>query len=272
MNTPITHQFTFDGCITAEQKAFYEYYGFIHFRHLLTGYELSVLETMLSKVYEQVLKTQPEKINGIPIRYGQDEYGAAIVQRLPHTAAFNKEIAALLMNKGIASLAALTNRPDCRLGFDEKDGLVTNYFINTPGSTYRQMGWHTDGLRELLLLQPLLPMINVGFYLDDSGISNGGLRIIPGSHRSGLAGMFLRKMHLLDKNQDEREFCITASKGDMVLHDGRLWHRVALSPQTGKNSRRRVMYAPLVCGKEATRHCNSDTPLYHKINRFTSYQ
>ena len=34
--------------------------------------------------------------------------------------------------------------------------------------------------------------------------------------------------------------------GDLTVHDGRLWHRVALSPYVGEKSRRRVMYVPVV--------------------------
>lgn len=258
--------------ISPAHRQFYDHYGFIHFTGLLSVSELSLLDEMLNTVTEEVIRKRLRLVNGIPIRYGRNERGETVVQRLPFTSTLSPGIGALLSGKGIDHLTGLVGRPDCRLGFNENDGLVTNCFLNTPGSTYRQMGWHTDGLRDLLLARPLLPMINVGFYLDDSGGDNGGLRIIPGTHTSGLRNMLFRKTHLLDKREDPGEFKIIAARGDMVLHSGRLWHRVAKALLTGDNGRRRIMYVPLICGRQESRHGSSHTPLYHKINRFARYQ
>lgn len=272
MDFPIAHKFIFNGSILPEQKVFYNKYGFIHFKGALNVSELSLVNTILSGIYSRVLKENPYAVNGIPVRYGKDEHEQTIVQRLPFVSAYSKNIEQILLNKNIAGLDGFIDRSDSRLGFNEMDGLVANYFINTPGSNYRQMGWHIDGLRDVLLMRPLLPMINIGIYLDDSGSANGGLRVLPGTHKAGLKSMLFRKLPLLDKRKDKHEFLVEAEKGDMVLHDGRLWHRVACAPHTGSMSRRRILYVPLICGKKVIRYPDSRTPFYQKLNRLASYQ
>ena len=51
--------------------------------------------------------------------------------------------------------------------------------------------------------------------------------------------------------------------GDIVVHDGRIWHRVAMSPYKGAASRRRVMYIPVIIGKYMPKNEDSTTPFYH---------
>lgn len=272
MDVSITQKFKFDGAITAGHKFFFDTHGFIHFKAFLNSGELLQVEQALESAYTRVCRERLTAVNGIPIRYGKNEIGETIVQRLPYVSVFTKKIEDVLSGKGINGLTGLVNRSDCRPGFNEMDGLVANYFINTPGSNYRQMGWHIDGLRDVLLMKPLSPMINVGIYLDDSGSANGGLRVLPGTHKAGLKSMLFRKLPLLDKREDKHEFLVEAEKGDMVLHDGRLWHRVALAPHTGSNGRRRILYVPLICGRQVHRNADSRTPFYQKLNRYARYQ
>ena len=53
--------------------------------------------------------------------------------------------------------------------------------------------------------------------------------------------------------------------GDLTVHHGSIWHRVQQSNKYGAESRRRVMYIPLITGKCKPRNANSRTPLYHNI-------
>ena len=52
-------------------------------------------------------------------------------------------------------------------------------------------------------------------------------------------------------------------RGDLTVHDGRLWQRVERSRLTGDASRRRVMYIPMVCGRYQPMTADSKTPFYH---------
>jgi phytanoyl-CoA hydroxylase len=51
------------------------------------------------------------------------------------------------------------------------------------------------------------------------------------------------------------------------VHHGRIWHRVARATISGEDSRRRVMYFPIISGKYKPKSENSRTPFYHKFQR-----
>jgi len=113
--------------------------------------------------------------------------------------------------------------------------------------------------------------LNVGFYLDDSPIEKGGVRVIPFSHRQGIWPMLTRKAHFLDTDPDPAEYAITAEAGDLTIHDGRIWHRVARATVTGDASQRRVMYVPLMEGPEKIKDESSPTPLYFRLRRLARF-
>jgi ectoine hydroxylase-related dioxygenase (phytanoyl-CoA dioxygenase family) len=129
------------------------------------------------------------------------------------------------------------------------------------------MGWHTDSMRDIFYGKKINPMLNVGLYLDDSSEFNGGLRILPGTHRQNLFSMLFKKAYFMNNEADKKEMLVQAKAGDVVVHDGRIWHRVALSPHVGAPSRRRVMYTPVIVGKYMPKHEESSTPLYHHFQK-----
>jgi ectoine hydroxylase-related dioxygenase (phytanoyl-CoA dioxygenase family) len=129
------------------------------------------------------------------------------------------------------------------------------------------LGWHTDGLRDLFYLRLPGPMLNVGLHLDHCPAENGGLRLIPGSHRQGFWSMCFRKPYFVYHRPDPEEILVETQPGDLTLHDGRLWHRVAQSTRTGWPSLRRSIYVPYLRGEYAPKTESSPTPLYHHIGR-----
>ena len=40
--------------------------------------------------------------------------------------------------------------------------------------------------------------------------------------------MAFGKLYFFDNRPDKREVALTAKKGDLTIHDGRLWHRTAM--------------------------------------------
>ena len=54
--------------------------------------------------------------------------------------------------------------------------------------------------------------------------------------------------------------------GDVTVHDGRCWHRVERSKLVGVESRRRVMYVPIIAGKYDPKRADSPTPFYHRFH------
>ena len=132
----------------------------------------------------------------------------------------------------------------------------------------KQMGWHTDSLRDVFYGRKILPMLNIGINLTDSTKEQGGLRVLKGTHKQSIYQMLFRKPYYVNNETDEKEIAIEANAGDVTVHHGHIWHRVATSSLEGKASRRITMYIPVVCGKYAPKNENSATPFYHHMNIF----
>jgi ectoine hydroxylase-related dioxygenase (phytanoyl-CoA dioxygenase family) len=262
-----THRsFTLGSSIDTEQRAFFDEHGYLHFPGFASQEQVEDLRAALAQVNARLVAQDRKRINGIPIRYGHDLDGRKMVQRFAFTSLLSDELHDFINGERFAPIHSLIQ--DGRLGENEKDGLVVNHYVNGSGSNYRQLGWHTDGLRDIFLHRRLPgPMLNVGVYLDDSPREIGGLRLIPGSHKQGLLRMMFGKAYFLDNRPDPREICLEAKAGDLTVHDGRLWHRVARSPLTGEASRRRVMYVPIINGPYEPKHDQSPVPIYHRLSR-----
>ena len=99
-----------------------------------------------------------------------------------------------------------------------------------------------------------MPMLNVGLHLDDCPFNNGGLRVLPGTHKQNLLRQLFRKKYFLDNNPDKKEVGFDIEAGDLTIHNGSIWHRVEQSPHQGKKSIRRVMYIPIITGKYQPKH------------------
>lgn len=203
-------------------------------------------------------------MNGVPIKYGVDLSGKPFVQRFAFINQHHPVFAEFLLDPRFNTLLALVSE-GARLGDREKDGMVFNHYVNSPQSKFTQMGWHVDGLREIFYGKKLNPMLNVGIHLTNLKRENGGLKIIPGTHKQGLASMLFKKAHFLNNEADANELAIIPRAGDLTIHDGRLWHRVAKSSVVGEESRRRVIYVPIVTGQYQPKGENSPTLLYQRF-------
>jgi len=260
--------FKFEGRICDTQLAFFRENGFIHFKNFITKKVVAEFINEVEKVQQYLLDNNTTKINGIPLKFGNDVNGKPIIQRLAFTSEYSKRLQQFLQDPVLNVLLRLLGNYDGRIGEHEKDGLVVNHYVNTPSSKFTQLGWHTDSPRDLFLGSRIMPMLNIGLHLDDCGFDNGGLRVIPGTHKQGLFGLFFRKKYYVDNNADKKEIGFNIEAGDLTIHDGRLWHRVQQSPNQGEASRRRVMYIPMITGSYRPKSIDSVTPFYHKVAAF----
>jgi len=251
--------------LTREQKEFFNKHGFIHFRNFITRETVSRIHQEMDKIRDQWLKENIDIVNGVPIKFGRDVDGKTIVQRYAFANKYSTFLQELLRDPRLKALFELIGLPDCRIGEDEKDGLVINHYVNSENSTFAQMGWHTDALRDIFYGQKVMPMLNVGIHLDNSSTDNGGLRLLPGTHNQGLYDMLFKKWYFYEKKADKNEIGLNVDAGDLTVHDGRLWHRVALSPYVGEKSRRRVMYVPVVTGKYIPKTAESKPLFYQRF-------
>ena len=254
-------KFAFQGSLTKEQTDFFQTHGFIHFERFASRETVAEIIQSTERVQQQWINSNVEKVNGIPIKYGQDENGQTIVQRFAFTNQYSEAVERFASNPALDALKVLLPS-GARLGLNEKDGVVFNHYVNTEGSNFSNMGWHTDSARDIFYGTKVAPMLNIGFYLDDSTAAKGGLRVLPGTHKQSLWSLLFRKKYYLNNQADKKEVLVEAKAGDLVIHDGRIWHRVAPSPVKGAASRRRVMYIPMIVGKQQIKHAESKTPLY----------
>jgi len=260
-------KFVFTGKLSDEQQTFFRQSGFIHFTGFATREQVDEIIRSISEAQAQLVRNNIRKVRGVPVKYGWDVDGKKMIHRFPFTSQFSEPVHRFLQDPRFEELKKLMPA-GARIAEEEKDGVVVNHYVNAEGSRFRKMGWHTDSPRDLFLGGRINPMLNVGLYLDDSSEDKGGLRLLPGTHRQGLFLMLFRKFLFVSNGIDKREVLVDAKAGDLVIHDGRMWHRVAQSPLQGEASRRRVMYFPMICGKYEPKDDNSPTPLYHRLLRF----
>ncbi|MDZ4713905.1 MAG: phytanoyl-CoA dioxygenase family protein [Cytophagales bacterium] len=255
--------------LTDEQKKFFDTYGFIHFKRFV---DKSTVDEMLKesqRVQQQWIDEGRKMVNGVPIKFGTDVDGKKIVQRFAFLNQFATIFQDFLKDPRLEALFEFIGAPDSRIGVDEKDGLVFNHYVNTANSNFSQLGWHTDALRDLFYGNKIMPMLNVGLHFDQSSPENGGLRILPGTHNKGMTTLLFRKVYYLNNKADKKEIGLSVEPGDLTVHDGRIWHRVAQSPFIGEVSRRRVMYIPIISGKYQPRNENSKPLFYQRFQSLT---
>ena len=258
-------RFELGDAVSEEQLAFFKDHGVIVFRNFLQNKQVVTYIAEQQRLEAKWLAEKKEKVNGIPLKFGKDDKGNTTIQRLCFSSLHSEPLQQLLADQRLQALTAFLHPYDGRIAENEKDGLVINNYINTPNSTFTQMGWHTDSPRDLFMGQKIMPMLNVGIHLDTCPFDNGGLRIIPGTHTQGMFKLLFGKKYFLDNNDDPREVGFNINAGDLTVHDGRLWHRVKQSPNFGEASRRRVMYVPIVTGRYQPKDENSKTPFYHRF-------
>jgi phytanoyl-CoA hydroxylase len=222
-----------------------------------------MISSELERLERQWLAERRRTVNGIPLFWGTNE-GSPFLQRFPFTSTFSDGIRDLVRDPRFEPIRDLVG-PGARVGDTEKDGVVVNRYINVPGSVHPRLGWHTDGLRDLFYLRMPQRMLNIGLHLDRCTADNGGLRLIPGSHKQGFWSMCFRKMYFVSHAPDRDEIAVETEPGDLTVHDGRLWHRVALSRRTGPASLRRSMYVPYLTDPYEPKSAASKTPLYHHL-------
>ena len=178
-------KFTFGKHLTKEQVDFFNNYGFLHFENFASRAVVDEIIYSTEQVQSEWIRQDVQKINGVPIKYGVDENGNTIVQRFAFTNKYSEPVQHFASNPQLEALKVLMPK-GARIGFDEKDGVVFNHYVNTEGSNFYHMGWHTDSARDIFYGKRVAPMLNIGFYLDDSGEAQGGLRILPGTHKQSI--------------------------------------------------------------------------------------
>jgi len=254
--------------LNEEKLNFFKKNGFLHFKNFIPKEKVLELTLEVKKVERYLLDQNFEKVNGIPLKFGRDIDGQSLIQRIAFASQFSEVLSDFLKDERFKELIPLLGDFEGRIGENEKDGLVVNHYVNAEFSQFKPLGWHTDSPRDLFLGSRILPMLNVGLHLDDYPKSKGGLRVLAGTHKQGLFSLFFKKKYFVDNTPDPEEVGFDIEAGDLTVHDGRLWHRVEKSNVIGEESRRRVMYIPIITGAYKPKTAHSSTPFYHKVGSF----
>ena len=265
---PLDTRFELGDTITPVQQAFLDEHGYLVFAQVLRQDEVARVLEAIDAVQERWLAEKRTDIHGIPIVVGKGVQGEPFIQRFPFSSLFSEYLYDLVRDERFAPVRSLVGT-ETRVGDHEKDGLVFNRNLNVPGSAYPRLGWHTDGLRDLFLNREIPgPMLNVGLHFDRIRREDGGLRIIPGSHRQGFWDMLTRKPYFISHGVDADEIAVETEPGDLTVHDGRTWHRVEGCPHTGARSLRRTCYVPYLTDAYSPKDDKSRTPFYHHLARW----
>lgn len=261
--------FKFQKQLTQRQKDFFDKFGFLHFKNFISKPKVSEVISEMQTIEQKWIQESVDKVFGIPIRYGFDMNNNRFVQRFAFSSLHSPVIRNFLQEYPFKTLLSLLAPYEGRIGETEKDGVVINHYINTPKSSHADLGWHTDALRDVFYGRKVKPMLNVGLHLDTTPCKNGGLRILPGTHKQNIFQLLFRKLYFLDRKPDPKEIGLDIEAGDLTVHDGRMWHRVERSKFIGEKSRRRCLYVPLICDKCSPKTHKSRTPLYHRLGHWT---
>ncbi len=262
---PLGTKFKLEKQITPEQQAFLDHYGYLHFENVLSLEEVQMVRDEQDRLQAQWIAEKKEKIRGVPLAYGKGLNHEPILHRMPFCSEFSEPLRKLLDDVRFDPIKGLIGE-NVRVGHIEQDGVVMNRYVNIPGGVHPRLGWHTDGLRDIFYGRMPQRMLNFGLHLDRISAKDGGLRILPCTHLQGFFSMAFKKPYFISHHTDPNELCVETNPGDMTVHDGRLWHRVAQSQV--ENAERRSLFVPYMTGEPIIKDENSPTALYQVIAKW----
>lgn len=206
--------------LSPDQKQAFVWEGYLRLPQLIPAHTLEKLRGAADRLCEQA-KNLPEVV------VIQNERNEDCIIGIEKMATLSEPVfRELLGSPLLLSLAKTICGDDF---FPVQDFMV----IKTPDDG-NSIHWHQD-----ILTRPLSKAVMIGFYLDPSDDQNGALRVIPGSHRSGLPICELEKMPYTS---------IDMEAGGVLLHDLMLAHS---SGSLTTQQQRRVVYFEFMSANQA---------------------
>jgi len=262
---PLSTRFRLREVITPVQAAFLDRHGFLVFARVATEAEVAQLLAEFQAIEDKLLAQGKESVHGVPVWFGVGPEGQPWMQRTGFASVMSEFVASFVRDLRFEPVRTLIG-VDARVGDREKDGVVVNRYARAPGSIRPDLPWHTDALRDVFYNRKIPgPMLNVGLHFERVTPEDGGLVVLPGTHRQGFGGMLFRKIHFVSNRPDRDEVMVETWPGDLTVHDGRMWHRVKASPHTGRRSVRHSMYVPYVVDAYQPKDEHSKPLAYHRL-------
>jgi len=262
---PLATRFGLGEAITPVQDAFLAKHGFIVYDRVADRDEVNTILAEVDRIEADLLAKGERKIFGVPVWFGLDPDGHEYLFRMGFTSVYSDFLASFVRDSRFEPIRCLIGK-DARIGDREKDGVVFNRYVRAESSLRPNLAWHTDALRDVFYNGKMPgPMLNVGLHFDRIRPTDGGLRLLPGTHTQSAWSTLFSKIHFVSDGPDRRELAVETWPGDLTVHDGRMWHRVVAAPGTGWSTLRRSMYVPYVADSYQPKSEDSVTPLYMRL-------
>lgn len=262
---PLSARFRLGPAITPVQHAFLDKHGYIVFDRVAAPEEVDGILAEVDRIEADLLARGQRQVFGVPVWFGLDPDGNDYLFRMGFSSVHSDYLGAFVRDARFEPVRTLIGA-DARIGDREKDGVVFNRYVQAPNSLRPNLAWHTDALRDVFYNGKMPgPMLNVGLHFDRIRPSDGGLRLLPGTHTQSAWSTLFSKVHFVSDKPDPREVAVETWPGDLTVHDGRMWHRVVAAPGSGWQTLRRSMYVPYVCDSYNPKGEGSATPLYMRL-------
>jgi ectoine hydroxylase-related dioxygenase (phytanoyl-CoA dioxygenase family) len=219
--------------LTARQVESYREHGYLVVEGVLDGARLAVLRGVVDDLVERAREV-PSHTEVYDL---EDSHSAADprVRRIKQPHLRHPAFAALVGDPAIVALLTALIGPDIRL---------QNTKLNLKGAGYgAAVEWHQDWAFYPHTNDDVLA---TGLYLDDCGLDNGPLLVIPGSHRGSTwdhhaDGYFCGAMDPDAAGIDvSRAVPLTGPAGSLTIHHARLVHGSA--PNVSARPRRLLLH------------------------------
>jgi ectoine hydroxylase-related dioxygenase (phytanoyl-CoA dioxygenase family) len=197
-------------------------------------------ESVLAAAEDELAEAQQQLAVGrLDARHGTvilDEPDATIDGRpFAHYVCFATDAAprsdGLVRHPAVVGVAERLLGNDAWLLDYEQFGVVYQDARPDPGSAYSRIGWHTDHQSGPRL--DIWPGTAFTIHFDPTSPANGFLRVLPGSHLTGVEGI------PLGFERVPGEIALYQERGDVLFHHSDLWHAAARATADGGPAVRR---------------------------------
>ena len=225
------------GVFTPDERddivAFVEEHGFAIVRGLYTDDELLALQADLEHQQARLVAGELPEQCGTVILDDPDAVidGEAFAHYVCHITEVSAVASDAARHPVVVALMQRMLGDESWLLEDDRFGVV--YQDARPGerSGYSRIGWHSDAQSGPTL--DVWPSVAFTIHIDATSPQNGFLRVVPGSHLGGTAGMPLGFERI------PGEYAVYAERVDVILHHSDLWHSAARATEDGELAIRR---------------------------------
>jgi Phytanoyl-CoA dioxygenase (PhyH) len=228
---------------------FYRRFGFAVLRGLIDDATVAALVSECGAAQEDLVAGRLAERYGTVELVEEDagEKARRFANYVTHIAELSPTAAAVVGDARIAALVARWLGPHAWSGDAQRFGFVFQDARPGAESSYTRIGWHSDWQSSPHLA--MWPSTAVTVHLDATSPANGFLRVVPGSQRwatpppyenvngavvpegSALAGGYTTEPppHPMPLRFEKvpGEIALYAEAGDVLFHDGYLWHSAA---------------------------------------------